>query len=1218
MKTLVPIPLFAAVFLVAWLAVLLGWGIPCAADNINVGTSRDNFLNALNNEVVNSDGDPVDIDVTQITLGGTMTIRKADPDDPDSYLNFVPDDIDRTLTITSSGSITIQYSGSTANTAIGDEIDYHYTITSGGTLIFDKAATLSGGYSYAGLVVVDGGSLQFKGNATLNSNNSFGNGGAVSLNTGTLSVTGDTTFSNNNALGGFGGAIEAGDATLTFAKFTAGTNRATGDGGALSLHNDTVATFAGAASFTSNVAGYNFSLDDDNYGSGGAIYNEDATITFNSTAEFKNNTASGTSSGGGAVYNDSGTISFNGNTTFDNNTAANSTHGGGGIYSSGGTITFKTGTTTTFSNNKTTVDIDSSPNHGGGAYLSQMGNPNIGYDEEYEFGFISNGTMTFSTNTASGSGGGMYADGSAINFAGSTTFSGNTANGLADDEFGGGGIFAEGSQIVFSGTTQIQNNKAINGYGGGIFIVSGGMIDPDDGADNSFGIRFENGVAITGNQAENGGGLALDNSSIYFAGVVNISNNRGTLGGAIYAFGSDSELYFAADSQTTIESNTATTGGGAIYVDGVNLTIKTDEKAVLNINGGTGNEIYLASGSLLAFDAGEGSEVSLNSLLTNEDDSTEIIKKGIGTLYLNGVTAGNGSYTGSLSVQDGRLVLNGNQLSQADVTIEDGAILSGNGKVGNLTFNSEGELHIVVGGSKITADQLSIYGNAVLDIDSVASSYVPDTEYIVYTGVLNGAFENETIEYDDRHGKFWTFIVTTDEETGTISITGNYEDAPVPPDPPDPPDPPGPAPTPTNQLNWNQTQVAGGLAFPSGDLASFVSKLNDHITVVDGVDVYDSVYTDAVQQLAGTVRLNGLQLGLYSPHRVVFNRITLGSELYSGGHRIYNNGYGPIEGLENFGYGYDPSMYRGQSGDTNNPHQIDEAFQTNYAPYFGENNFWMEIVHVQTKTKSDNNSGGYGISRTGALIGMDFQKKSTSRIGAVVGFFMPYLFQNQDKAEAEDYHAGLYFQKNIRSIDFTGYFGYAHQEYDTRRYVNMGIIDPAYGPEWYRGKTNGDTFAMSLEMSKPRYYGKDIVLRPLIGLDYIETHQAGYTDKSDDVRNTFALIYNKVNYEQLFFRVGMNLKKETAGFASVFRLQYINQVNSDPYSSGEARFVQSNSAILMNFRGVDLCRDYLNLGTSLNLFTDSSRSRLFSFDYDANMSRRTTSHAVSLVFAERF
>jgi uncharacterized protein YhjY with autotransporter beta-barrel domain len=545
-----------------------------------------------------------------------------------------------------------------------------------------------------------------------------------------------------------------------------------------------------------------------------------------------------------------------------------------------------------------------------------------------------------------------------------------------------------------------------------------------------------------------------------------------------------------------------------------------------------------------------------------------------------------------------------------------GAIQAFNGTLnvnGDLTFDSGGKMYVIANPTNgVNEDIINIAGNANLtgaqiEVVGIGSGYVPGTEFVFMTGEnLNGDLAETT--YTDSSGQSWKF--TFRKVGDSYLATGIHSDTPpVPPAPP-------------SGLGWNRAQVAASLGAAkvnpnvSQPFKDVITKLDGQVTGTPDNPVYSAAYLDATRQLAGTLRVNGLQLGLYSPYRTVFNRLTLGSELFSGGAPIiYNNGYGPISGLQYRGAGVGEA-YRGQS-DQINPHYMNGEMSNCDIPYsMGENNFWADVVHVQTKTSGDYESPGYGISRTGILIGMDVQRRTNSRIGFLFGYFAPYLWQDSDRVEADDYHGALYFQKNYFGTDLYGYFGYAHQEYESRRIVNNSLLTDT--PLQYNGKTSGDSFSMSLEVSKPRYYGNNFILRPLVGFDYLLTSQKGYTESgSGESNDLFGLRYDKAEYDQLFVRLGFNLKKEGFYSTANFRIQYINQFASRPYPNGVAHLVAAPDAG-MNIHGVGLGRDYLNLGFGMNVFANEARSRFMSFDYDFNASRQTTAHALSLILVERY
>ncbi len=669
------------------------------------------------------------------------------------------------------------------------------------------------------------------------------------------------------------------------------------------------------------------------------------------------------------------------------------------------------------------------------------------------------------------------------------------------------------------------------------------------------------------------------------------------------------------------------------------------------------NTVAVAAGANLTIDQStlssisESPERTLNATLHGDGivqifGVTEIGTTGIRDSVLK-IDSDQRTFTGNMNVDHGWLLvadqgdLSGIAGANKMTVLANGG-LGGNGTVGNVQIQAGGAIQAYNGNLNV-AGNLDISGGIVYVtlndmqnadiIDVTGSVTIGDNSHFEIAGIADGYNEGErfvfleagsiqitgnvsSTTYVDGNGQTWTFNYELDDE-GNLVAWGTHGGTPPPPPPPKPV---------VRGISWNRAEVAGSLAV-LGPLAStpqplkdFIVKLDTHKTTENDNTVYDDTYREATKQLAGSIRVDGLQLGLYSPYRTVFNRLGLGSELYSSAPIIYNNGYGAISGLENHGAGAGPTTYRGQDEYGNkilNPHFDNGMALCDVPMMMGENNFWADVTHVQSKIKSDGNSDEYGISRTGLLLGMDFQKQLNGRIGFLFGYFSPYLWQNNDRVEAEDYHAGLYFQKNHQGTDWHGYFGYAHQEYNSRRFVNMGIVDPAqFGLERYSGSTSGDSFNMSLEISRPRYYGSNVILRPLLGLDYYYTAQDGYRE-TGPAGGMFGLRYGKAEYDQLFVRVGATLKRETDFTSMVLRAQYINQFETDAYPGGQAQFLHGGSPT-MNIRGVNLGRDYMNLGAGLNIFMNGARSRFLSFDYDFNMSKRMKSHGVSLILVERF
>ncbi|MBB2895287.1 autotransporter domain-containing protein [Pseudomonas sp. AS2.8] len=98
-----------------------------------------------------------------------------------------------------------------------------------------------------------------------------------------------------------------------------------------------------------------------------------------------------------------------------------------------------------------------------------------------------------------------------------------------------------------------------------------------------------------------------------------------------------------------------------------------------------------------------------DSLANNLHGSGSLVKTGVGSLSLTG----NSDFSGTTSVNQGRLAINGN-LGNSAVTVNSGATLGGNGSLGSLRVAQGG---VLAPGNSV--GQLNVNGNVTLDQGSV-------------------------------------------------------------------------------------------------------------------------------------------------------------------------------------------------------------------------------------------------------------------------------------------------------------------------------------------------------------------------------------------------------------------------------------------------------------------------------------------------------------------
>lgn len=350
-----------------------------------------------------------------------------------------------------------------------------------------------------GLAVV-GSAIDSAGNLTLlqcsiNNNGRTVNYGAAIHNTGTLMLRSSTVAENGNPYISGGGIFN--------------------EGGAVTLEYSTL---------RNNMAG-----------AGGGIHNSSGSITIkNSTIE-----QNGSRFPGGGIYSEGASIV----TIVDSTLSKNGGRPGGGIFVQGGRLML----------NNSVVQENSSQSSGGGLY-------------------IANGTVTvenqtvFRMNFAVYAGGGIYNNGSDLLSLANVQIEANRTQ--FND---GGGIYNQGpGGISIRGLTVISNTAA--GSGGGIYnlgelSVDGMSIANNRASDKGGGLFHANADArishtgFSGNQARSDGGGVYSLNAKMFVNESSVAQNQAARGAGIFNQG---DLAALSLNKSVLNDNVASVDGGAI------------------------------------------------------------------------------------------------------------------------------------------------------------------------------------------------------------------------------------------------------------------------------------------------------------------------------------------------------------------------------------------------------------------------------------------------------------------------------------------------------------------------------------------------------------------------------------------------------------------------------------------------------------------------------
>ena len=366
-------------------------------------------------------------------------------------------------------------------------------------------------------------------------------------------------------------------------------------------------------------------------------------------------------------------------------------------------------------------------------------------------------------------------------------------------------------------------------------------------------------------------------------------------------------------------------------------------------------------------------------------------------------------------------------------------------------------------------------------------------------------------------------------------------------------------------------------------------------------------------QIAGAVRANSLMINLWNPSEVLFPRIGWGNGQMETGKR------GQVDWSRVAGK---KAKILGQTPDRSRVGSL-----------------WGDVMNTTLNAESDGNSDGYYFNRTGFMVGSELSLTPHSAIGAIASYHNSELKQVGDKVKSNDYLLGAYFvAAPFNSFEFKAYMGLGMQDYDIdRRIYNANIITDRVPLEAggmgvlrgindrYTGKTQGNSFNVSLELAKPFELHPTFILRPTLGFDVQHVWQFGYAENdfshlsASYGSNIYALHYTRSHLSRGLLRAGFS--SETSGPRGGIRMRafYVSQLDGDRYPSSTAAFATGGERFTI--RGVNVGDGYLHLGVGAHYWFDGEKTSSMFFDYDANIygvSHKVNAHMVNVGFLQKF
>ena len=629
-------------------------------------------------------------------------------------------------------------------------------VVKGAADIQNNQAGIFGGAIYTEGIVNVGANSVFKNNAAISANmDNITSGGAIYSNAGDVTIGEDSSFKGNYVQGDI-------DHTVTW-------DVQGSSGGAIASWNAGNVTIGAGTQFINNGK-FDTSITD-----GGAIYFSGSSATsesgnkgiltigdnvlFNGNKSYKR---------GGAVYNGDGIVKTGDNVVFSNNYS----NSGAAIYALDNTGLTKT----TVGNNNQFIN-NTAKNDSGGAIMAAYGTLKIGKN------------ALFSGNTAGYAGGAIKNYGSATIEEGAA-FINNEAKALDN---GGGAISNSGTATIAKGAL-FSGNKSSN-VGGAVYndgkslVINGGSVIKTDASET----EYEQKTEFINNSATNQGGAIYNAASMELNtgdGDISFANNT--------ANNVANDIYAAADSVTEITgSHNVSIGSG---IAGTTSAVITNESANLVLETGSLNKNYMGTynqtaGSTEVNTQFFGGTSNINGGDLNLNKDAEIVAKSIvvmgggkmninadsensGTVTINGAITSAAQGNGTITMNDGNLVINGDMSGYTGTFEQDGdvdtttTINSGATFFGGKNDIKSGTLVVKQGANLANDITINDYSVA-LDLDGREYVLSVDGIQISQNGSIKGALnlENTDVKVDETNG------IQSDIYVGQGSTLVNNDDS---------------------------------------------------------------------------------------------------------------------------------------------------------------------------------------------------------------------------------------------------------------------------------------------------------------------------------------------------------------------------------------------------------------------------------------------------------
>jgi uncharacterized protein with beta-barrel porin domain len=504
----------------------------------------------------------------------------------------------------------------------------------------------------------------------------------------------------------------------------------------------------------------------------------------------------------------------------------------------------------------------------------------------------------------------------------------------------------------------------------------------------------------------------------------------------------------------------------------------------------------------------------------------------------------------------------------------------------------------------ISASQLSIYHNPIYGTDNdllVVSNNTTMDGTLKITFLPDKVFENQTTTHTIIQSGTFTQgsnFKHIDYETGFLYVSDvfinpyNSHEAQF---------------TVIRDLNYfkdraktsNEKSVAAAIDVSLYERPDIAFSLSDAANSAEDL-------RDMYRQMGAAIRANSALINLWNPSEVLFNRIGYGNGSMSTGNRGKVD-WNRMTGRTSRMLGQTPAHKR-------------------------TGNLWGDFTQTYFNAESDGNADSYNISRSGFMVGGEWNLTPYSVVGAIAAYSNSSMKQTSDKVKSDDYILGTYFVcAPFNEFEFKTYIGLGFQEYDMDRYVrNANIVyDSVTGAkgifDHYVSDTKGNTLNLSLELARPLMLHPTFILRPTLGFDmqylwqdsFVERDYSAFSDAYGS--NRYGLRYNRMNFNRSVLRVGFS--SETSGTRGGIRMRAFYNTVLDGGSIPESDVAFVGTSNTFRVRGVDLGKNFMSLGVGANYWLDGEKTSSFFLDYDANIyntNKKVDAHTFSIGFLQNF